>query len=80
VVSTDTGGVAEVVTDGENGLLVPPGEPEALAEAIARYFADESLRARLREAAAPSVETYAPDRIYARLEEILREAARVTAR
>ena len=75
VLSTDTGGVAEVVTDGENGLLVPPGDPEALAAAIARYFRDEPLRARLREAAAGSVETYAPERIYARLEEILAEAA-----
>jgi glycosyltransferase involved in cell wall biosynthesis len=76
VVSTDTGGVAEVVTDGENGLLVPPGQPEALAAAIQRYFGDEVLRERLRTAAARSVEDYAPDRIYGRLEEILIEAAR----
>ena len=75
VLSTDTGGVAEVVTDGENGLLVPPSEPEALAAAIQRYFGDEALRERLRAAAAPSVEGYAPDRIYGRLEEILVEAA-----
>ena len=75
VLSTDTGGVAEVVTDGENGLLVPPGEPAALATAIERFFGDEELRARLRAAAASSVESYAPERIYARLEELLREAA-----
>lgn len=75
VVSTDTGGVAEVVTDGENGLLVPPGEPAALAGAIERYFADEPLRDRLRAAAAASVDGYAPERIYGRLEEILAEAA-----
>ena len=75
VLATKTGGVAEVVTDGENGLLVPPGEPEALAAAIERYFGDERLGARLREAAAPSVEGYAPEAIYGQLEEILREAA-----
>jgi glycosyltransferase involved in cell wall biosynthesis len=75
VVSTDTGGVAEVVTHGENGLLVPPGEPDALAAAIERYFGDESLRERLRAAAAPSVESYAPEQIYGRLEAILAEAA-----
>jgi glycosyltransferase involved in cell wall biosynthesis len=80
VVSTDTGGVAEVVTDGENGLLVPPGEPEALASAIRRYFGDEPLRERLRAAAARSVEGYAPDRIYGRLEEVLREAAGLPSR
>ena len=75
VLATETGGVAEIVTDGENGLLVPPGKPEALAAAIERYFHDERLRARLREAAEPSVEGYAPGAIYGRLEEILREAA-----
>jgi glycosyltransferase involved in cell wall biosynthesis len=75
VVSTNTGGVAEVVTDGENGLLVPPGEPEALAGAIERYFADDGLRERLRERAAASVDAYGPERIYTRLEEILGEAA-----
>jgi len=78
VLATETGGVAEVVTDGENGLLVPPGKPEALAAAIGRYFGDERLRTRLREAAEPSVEGYAPEAIYGRLEEILREAARET--
>ena len=36
VVSTAVGGVPEVVSDGENGLLVPPGDPAALAAAIAR--------------------------------------------
>ena len=79
VLSTDTGGVAEVVTDGENGLLVPPGQPDALAAAIERYFADADLRERLRRAAAPSVEGYAPERIYARLEEILSAAASESA-
>jgi glycosyltransferase involved in cell wall biosynthesis len=75
VVSTDTGGVAEIVTDGENGLLVPPGEPDALAAAIQRYFGDEALRERLRSAAAPSAERYAPEQIYGRLEAILGEVA-----
>lgn len=35
VVATDVGGVAEVVTDGVDGLLVAPGDPAALAQAIA---------------------------------------------
>ncbi|HET8606890.1 MAG TPA: glycosyltransferase family 4 protein, partial [Gaiellaceae bacterium] len=63
VVSTDVGGVSEVVEDGVNGALAPPGEPEELAAAIARALGDAE---RLRAAAAPSVERYAPERIYER--------------
>ena len=75
VLATRAGGVAEVVEDGRNGLLVEPGDADALAAAIRRYFEDDDLRARLRAAAAPSVADYAPERVYARLEAILRDAA-----
>jgi glycosyltransferase involved in cell wall biosynthesis len=75
-ISTRAGGVAEVVTDGENGLIVEPGDPEALAGAIRRFAGDEALRRRLAEAAAPSVAEFAPERVYERLERILVEAAR----
>jgi glycosyltransferase involved in cell wall biosynthesis len=76
VVSTDTGGVGEIVRDGENGLLVPTGDPDAFAAAIRRYFAEPELRDRLRAAATGSVERFSPGRIYGRLEETLRDAAR----
>ena len=75
VVATATGGVAEVVEDGVNGLLVPAGDPAALAQAVRRYFGDAELRERLRAAAAPSVAKYAPERVFARLEEVLAAAA-----
>jgi glycosyltransferase involved in cell wall biosynthesis len=75
VLATAAGGVGEVVEDGRNGLLVPPGDAVALAGAIDRFFGDELLRASLRAAAAPSVTGYAPERIYSRLEEVLHEAA-----
>ena len=76
VIATRTGGVAEVVADGVNGLLVDPGDVDALAGAIGRFFADEELAARLRANAAPSVAEYAPERVYGRLEQILGDAAR----
>lgn len=76
VVATAVGGVGEVVRDGENGLLVPAGDPAALAAAIERLAEDEELRARLRSAAADSVADYDPERAFARLEEILVAAAR----
>jgi glycosyltransferase involved in cell wall biosynthesis len=51
VVATAVGGVPEVVTDGVEGVLVPPKDPLALADAIERLVTDEALRARLAAAA-----------------------------
>lgn len=76
VIATAVGGVPELVREEENGLLVPPGDEEALAAAIRRVVFDPGLRERLAVAAAPSVEHLRPERVYPRLEEILREAAR----
>jgi glycosyltransferase involved in cell wall biosynthesis len=75
VLATDVGGVTEILRDGENGLLVPMNDPEALAAAIRRYFDDETLQKRLREATTGSVARFAPDEIYGRLEALLGEVA-----
>ncbi len=76
VIATRVGGVSEIVQDGSNGLLVAPNDVEAFAAAIRRFFTDDDLRARLAAAAAPSVERYRPERIYAELEKMLAAAAR----
>jgi glycosyltransferase involved in cell wall biosynthesis len=76
IISTDVGGVAEVVHDGANGLLVPAGDVEALAGAIRLFFADEGLRARLREAATESVRELDRDVVFGKIESALAEAAR----
>jgi glycosyltransferase involved in cell wall biosynthesis len=76
VLAMSVGGVAEVVRDGENGLLVPAGDTVALGEVVRRYFGDASLRDRLRGAAAGSVARYAPERVLGELEETLRRVAR----
>ena len=47
VVATRTGGIPEVVADEKTGLLVPPRDPGALAQAIVRLLRDESLRLRM---------------------------------
>jgi glycosyltransferase involved in cell wall biosynthesis len=76
VVATRVGGVAEVVRDDENGLLVEPGDAGALTAAVGRLFSESGLLERLRAAAAPSVADYSRDRVYGRLLDILLAAAR----
>jgi glycosyltransferase involved in cell wall biosynthesis len=73
VVATAVGGVPEVVRDGENGLLVAPGDLDGLAEAIRRVSADEPLRRGLAAAAAGSVEDLSEPRILRRIVEILEQ-------
>lgn len=50
-VATASGGAAEVIADGESGLVVPKDSPKALAEAIARLADDRALSRRMGEAA-----------------------------
>jgi sugar transferase (PEP-CTERM/EpsH1 system associated) len=50
VVATRVGGVPEVVVDGVTGFLVPPRDPQALADAILRLLRDPDLRRRMGEA------------------------------
>lgn len=49
VVATAVGGVPEVVADGETGLLIPPGDAEALAAAVEALLADPERAAEMGE-------------------------------
>ncbi|MFN8223046.1 MAG: glycosyltransferase family 4 protein [Gaiellales bacterium] len=71
VVATAVGGVPEIVVDGENGLLVPPGDVDAFAAALRRVCADDELRERLAAAATPSVAPLAEDALLAVVEDRL---------
>jgi glycosyltransferase involved in cell wall biosynthesis len=51
VVATAVGGVPELITEGEEGLLVPPSRPDLLAAAIEKLVGDPRLRLRMAEAA-----------------------------
>ena len=74
VVSTAAGGMNQAVHDGVNGLLVPPRDPNALADALVRAL-DPALRARLSAGAAASGERYSAKYSVARIEEIYREVS-----
>jgi len=50
VVATRVGGTPEVISDGETGLLVPPGQPDAMADAILRLLQEDSTRTQYGEA------------------------------
>jgi len=61
VITTNVGGLPEVVQDGVNGLLVPPQDPVALAEAIIRYYQTDlapTLAANIRAATEERAETW----------------------
>ena len=49
LVATQVGGVPELVEDGATGFLVPPRDPDALAEALQKLIADPKLRQRMDE-------------------------------
>jgi glycogen(starch) synthase len=47
VVATRVGGIPDLVEHGVNGLLVPPGDPQRLADAMVSVFSDRGLAQRL---------------------------------
>lgn len=47
VIASRVGGIVDVVRDGETGLLIPPGDPQRLAQAMVQILADEHLATRL---------------------------------
>jgi glycosyltransferase involved in cell wall biosynthesis len=73
-VASAAGPIPEVVTDGEDGILVRPGDPQAIATAICRLLADESLRVRLGTAASESaLRKFRPEQSAATLTRIYQE-------
>ncbi len=49
VIATRTGGIPEIIEDGYNGILVPPGDADALAHAMMELLAHPDTRSRLEE-------------------------------
>jgi glycosyltransferase involved in cell wall biosynthesis len=65
VVSTNVGGPAETIVDGETGFLVPPRQPSQLADRVASLLGDEGLRTRMGRAGRARVEARFSLRAYA---------------
>lgn len=75
VVATRVGGVPELVGDGENGLLVPPGDAERLSAALVRLSGDRALAGRLGEAGRARAERLDWSAIAREYDEVYRRAA-----
>ncbi len=72
VVASRVGGLPEVVEDGVSGILVPPGDARALADAIGRLLDDPALRARMGEAGRRiAAGRFGADRMCAELDRVL---------
>ena len=65
-------GPSEIVTHGEDGLLVAAGDVAALAAALERMMADAAGRARMGSAASAVASRFSPDRVMERWAELLR--------
>ena len=50
IIATRVGGIPSIIEHSNNGLLIPPGDPEAIVEAVRKLKSDPSLRRRLRHA------------------------------
>lgn len=68
IVASKIGGVPDVVKDGENGLLVPPRNPEALADAIMYLLENEYVREKMGSNGQKKAKNYSWDGIAARVE------------
>ena len=76
VVTTDVVGIGELVRDGESGLLVPPEDPDAIADAIARLSDDRAFARSLGAEGRSLVATEYDPALSARaLEQLLVEVA-----
>lgn len=80
VVSTDVGGIGELVRDGVEGILVPPSSPDELAAGLLKLVRDSSLRSEMATAARVRSSELDIRRVVAEFEEIYRSLASSSVR
>ncbi len=72
IVATNVGGMPEIAADGDGALIVEPGDPQAIAGAIARLASDGELRRRLGDGARRSVAALDEDGVIEQIDELYR--------
>jgi glycosyltransferase involved in cell wall biosynthesis len=76
VIAARVGALPELITDGETGLLVPPGDASALRQAIARLLADQDLRERVGQAARQRSAAFQASAVVPRFEGVYEQVLR----
>jgi glycosyltransferase involved in cell wall biosynthesis len=77
VVASRIGGIPDLAADGETAILVPPGDPRALADALVGVLADRALAERVGAAARNAVQPWlaTPEEYAARVRELVERVA-----
>lgn len=78
VVATDVGGMPDLVDHGETGLLVPPGDPQALTRAMQSLLDDPTLLAHLESKSLARVGRLKAGAVVTRIEQVYRDVLRPT--
>lgn len=78
VVASEVGGIPDIVADGRTGLLVPPGDARALADALLRLFNDAALRQELARAARAALDDFSPQAMAQRYLDAYRQVLQPT--
>ena len=73
VIGSRIGGIPDQIVDGETGFLVPPGDADALRQAMAHLIADPTLRARMGEAAKRKAVEFLASVVVERIEQSYRD-------
>jgi glycosyltransferase involved in cell wall biosynthesis len=75
VITARSGGMVDMIVDGESGLLVPPGDDRALTAAMSRMLSDHDLRDRLASGAQRQVRAFTASAVVRRLETVYAKVA-----
>src|SRR5437588_1262304 len=73
IIASRIGGLTDIIVDGQTGLLVPPGDPQALREAIQRLLDDPEQRECMKMVARQRVVEFQAKSVVPRIEEVYRE-------
>jgi glycosyltransferase involved in cell wall biosynthesis len=63
VIATETGGIPEIIRNGQDGILVPPGRDQEIADAMLRLLKDDLLRRRLSESSSERAKSFSLPRL-----------------